>query len=211
MQDAEARRWGLHASPVPSAENNYQLRAYGRNLLWHRCCTDEHHTPTTERLCMSEHTCDCGCGRTPLMPGKRYLCGHAARHKSALAQPVRHPRRQVINGQIRYSHVLNAEQALGKPLPPKAVVHHVDSNRWNNANTNLVICQDQHYHMLIHVRTRIVRAGGNPNTQKICCCCKQMLVYANFCQSRRCNDGLHETCRECQKIYRESRQELAGR
>ena len=49
-------------------------------------------------------------------------------------------------------HVLVAERALGKYLPTGAVVHHVNVDRRNNAPTNLVICENQTYHKLLHVR-----------------------------------------------------------
>lgn len=70
-------------------------------------------------------------------------------------------------------HVRIAVQTLGRPLPRGAEVHHVDGDGTNNTRSNLVVCQDRAYHKLLHVRTRIVRAGGNPNTQKMCGTCKQ--------------------------------------
>ena len=63
-------------------------------------------------------------------------------------------------------HIERAEKALGKPLPPGAVVHHADGTKGDDAP--LVICQDQGYHGLLHRRMRIVRAGGNPNTDSLC-------------------------------------------
>lgn len=54
----------------------------------------------------------------------------------------------------QYEHILIAEKALGRPLPPGAEVHHWDKDRWNNTPTNLVICPDHAYHMLIHKRMR---------------------------------------------------------
>ena len=56
-------------------------------------------------------------------------------------------------------HVVIAETALGKPLPEGDIVHHVDAVRTNNANTNLVVCQDQAYHSLLHMRAKAVAAG----------------------------------------------------
>ena len=73
------------------------------------------------------------------------------------------------------SYIAAAEQAIGRPLPNGAHVHHVDGDRYNNANANLVICEDESYHKLLHVRTRIVKAGGNPNTQRICWKCQRLV------------------------------------
>jgi hypothetical protein len=67
-----------------------------------------------------------------------------------------------------YEHVAIAVRALGKPLPKHAEVHHVDGNGKNNANSNLVICESRAYHRLLHVRARVVAAGGNPNTERVC-------------------------------------------
>lgn len=49
--------------------------------------------------------------------------------------------------------------ALGKKLPPGAIVHHVDLNPFNNEPTNLVICPDTQYHMLLHERTKAITRG----------------------------------------------------
>lgn len=85
-----------------------------------------------------------------------------------------------VNGSKKRVHVAIAERALGKPLPPGAEVHHVDGDKWNNANKNLVICQDHAYHALLHVRARVLRLGGNPNTQRTCADCKQMVAIEVF-------------------------------
>lgn len=76
------------------------------------------------------------------------------------------------NHERTYEHVTVAERVLGKPLPPGAIVHHVDGNPANNAPSNLVICPDQAYHLLLHVRQRAIEACGNPNYRK-CMVCKR--------------------------------------
>jgi hypothetical protein len=74
------------------------------------------------------------------------------------------------NGKRTYEHIKVAQMALGKPLPAKAVVHHVDENKSNNAPENLVICPDEAYHRLIHRRMAAMDACGNPNYRKCPVC-----------------------------------------
>lgn len=40
-------------------------------------------------------------------------------------------------------------------------MHHVDENPRNNTPTNLVVCPDQAYHMLLHKRMRALDACGH--------------------------------------------------
>lgn len=72
----------------------------------------------------------------------------------------------------RNVHVQIAEQALGKPLPKKAQVHHVDYDKLNNENSNLVVCPDLAYHRLLHMRADALAACGNPNWRP-CKFCKE--------------------------------------
>lgn len=57
-------------------------------------------------------------------------------------------------------HVLIVEQALGKYLDPNHPIHHVDGNEQNNANKNLVVCEDRLYHELLHRRTKALQESG---------------------------------------------------
>ncbi len=79
-------------------------------------------------------------------------------------------------------HLAIAEQALGHPLPIGAQVHHVNQCKGDARNSNLVICQDRAYHALLHQRTRIIRAGGDPNTQRICSYCKKLVAIDRMVQ-----------------------------
>ena len=97
-----------------------------------------------------------------------------------------------------YSHRLRAQQALGKPLPPNAIVHHVGDPPHEDAP--LVICQDQAYHMLLHARLRVVRAGGNPNTEKVCYICKQPKRLDAFDRDRHGWRGRTTTCKACRRL-----------
>jgi hypothetical protein len=166
--------------------------------------------------------CECGCGlpapiskrtRRGYMAGsaQRFVIGHRQRlnkHQGAPMQlakfwpgSTRHP------ASLVHVHVLTAEKALGKRLPLGAEVHHVNSDRTDASAGNLVICQDHAYHMLLHVRTRVLRAGGNPNTQRICCRCKQLTQIQDLA-------GDKSRCRPCalatQQLARERRRTNGG-
>lgn len=79
----------------------------------------------------------------------------------------RYRRRKAENEALLHRQI--AEKALGRPLPKTVVVHHHDGDGENNENTNLVICENQKYHQLLHRRQRVLNAGGDPYTQKLCC------------------------------------------
>lgn len=92
------------------------------------------------------------------------------------------------------SHRHRAEGALGKPLPFGVVVHHASGGYGDG---QLVICQDQAYHMLLHQRTRIVQAGGNPDTERFCSCCRKCKLLAAF---KRRPGGYETQCRDCRQV-----------
>lgn len=71
-----------------------------------------------------------------------------------------------VNGKLVRQHVMLAEKALGRPLPPGAQVHHVDENKQNNGPWNLVLCPDDAYHKLLHLRQRAIDECGNANFRK---------------------------------------------
>jgi len=102
-------------------------------------------------------------------------------------------------------HRLRAEKALGKPLPPRAIVHHADGSRDENAP--LVICQDIAYHCLLHARMRVRAASGNPNTDKVCRGCTQVKHYAQFHSSGspRGLFGKQNICKDCVRIQNAKR------
>ena len=73
------------------------------------------------------------------------------------------------NGERKRQHHLVAEIVLGRPLKYPEVVHHVDEDRKNNINKNLVIC-NRAYHALLHMRMRALEACGNPD-YRVCIHC----------------------------------------
>lgn len=99
----------------------------------------------------------------------------------------------------KYEHILIAERALGKPLPKGAEVHHVNEDKRNNRPSNLVICQDRAYHALLHRRARVLRASGNPNTQRICYRCHELVLICELTVSRKRRGAL---CYACARAYK---------
>jgi hypothetical protein len=89
-------------------------------------------------------------------------------------------------------HTLVAERSLGKRLPAGAQVHHVDEDRKNNKPANLVVCQDQTYHKLLHRRMVALRECGHADWRR-CGICKQwsppddLWIGKEWCAHRSCN------------------------
>jgi hypothetical protein len=98
----------------------------------------------------------------------------------------------------KLSHRVRAEKALGRALPPGAQVHHADGTK--SDDSPLVICQDQAYHSLLHVRTRVYKAGGDPDRHRICTDCKAVTLIEDM--GKRTPDASHKTyvsnqCKAC--------------
>ena len=123
--------------------------------------------------------CHCGCGGKT---SNRYLKGHNLNGASnpswnggriinskgyiEILMPE-HPRA----GSRGYvpEHILVAEKAFGKPLPPRAVVHHANGTRDSGP---LIICEDENYHRLLHQRLRAFKNCGHPS-YRVCKYCKK--------------------------------------
>ena len=108
-----------------------------------------------------------------------------------------------------FEHLLVAERAMGKPVPIGAAVHHVNGNPLDNRPDNLVVCENNAFHLYLHARTRIVRAGGSPRIHKICSCCKRLLPRSDFNKSHHKSDGLMIYCNDCRKAKRQAKKEAA--
>lgn len=116
-----------------------------------------------------------------------------------------------VAGRRIHVHRYIVERAIGHPLPSTADVHHVDGDPSNNAHSNLVACQDRAYHQLLHVRARVVRAGGDPNTQRVCGRCGLVKDFADFYPRRDRPGGIAMTrCKSCwATIYRQRKADAA--
>lgn len=98
-------------------------------------------------------------------------------------------------------HIIVAETALGKFLPKDAVVHHVNEDHSDNEPRNLVICENRQYHKWLHIRLKVVKAGGDPNIEKICSRCQILKPFSAFYKSTRNYDGLTHNCKDCAYFY----------
>lgn len=166
--------------------------------------------------------CECGCGaaapiaqKTDTRKGcvkgqpRRFIPGHNRRKYPMCGAD--HPRwnggRRMLSGYIYVllpnhpnadstgyvgEHVLHAAQALGKRVPGGAVVHHVDGDRARNVNSNLVLCQDQAYHMILERRTRSLDACGNANWL-VCMYCTNQDDPSNM-HIRKTGGAYHNSC-----------------
>jgi hypothetical protein len=177
-------------------------------------------TMTEMQSLETQKFCECGCGQpTRLAPQTdkrhgmiagqpvRWLKGHhfrgagnhgwkGGRIDSGSYTKVLQPNHPNANAKgYVYEHVLVASEALGKAIPPKAVIHHVNGDSHDNRPANLVVCENQEYHGLLHVRTRALEACGNANWLK-CKLCKQWDDTKNLTVSGKGNTRTiyHKAC-----------------
>lgn len=69
-----------------------------------------------------------------------------------------------------YEHIIVAEVASRRRLPPGACVHHINENPADNRPENLVVCPSIAYHHLLHRRARALEACGNADW-RVCVYC----------------------------------------
>ncbi len=104
----------------------------------------------------------------------------------------------------KLEHVILAEAALGRALPLRAEVHHVNEIKTDNSRGNLVLCPDRAYHQLLHYRSRALAACGNAHDCR-CEYCKQYDDPANLVRQDRGQAGIryrHRACHAARQLAR---------
>lgn len=126
--------------------------------------------------------CECGCGEIP-KPNRRFIFTH---HNKGVFNPrwkggkmirdgyphsTNWGHSRACNGYVA-DHILIVERILKKSLPKTVHIHHVNGDRSDNRNKNLVVCQNTTYHHFLHRRRRAYLASGHANWRKCAYCYK---------------------------------------
>lgn len=160
-------------------------------------------------------TCQCGCGEPvgiarQTQPKYGHVKGQPYRFKGGHQRRLlpTHYYKAVRHGNgSALVHRLRAERALGKPLPPKAEVHHADGSI--SVEAPLVICPSRAYHMFLHVRMRVKAAGGDPNRDRVCGSCGGVKPIGEFVKNTKSVSGVDARCKACLNAQRRARREVA--
>ena len=120
-------------------------------------------------------------------------------------------RLETATGQVPISHAI-IEIAIPGVFDPKKghCVHHVDGDVNNSGRGNLVVCQDQAYHLLLHQRQRSYNTCGHTNWRP-CVRCKKHDDISNMraIPNKSYFNYEHKECKA--KYERERKQKLGGK
>ena len=114
-------------------------------------------------------------------------------------------RRKQHGAKVLKVHRLIVEDLLGKQLPREVEIHHIDGNKSNNVNNNLVVCPSRSYHQLLHRRQEAFDAGYNPDTYHKCTDCKDFLAIEGFSKNKTRASGYNNLCKGCDSLRQKER------
>jgi hypothetical protein len=139
------------------------------------------------------------CGKTITSQGYYMILSHG------------HPR--VNNNNYVRRSVLIVEKSLGRFIPKTSVVHHADEDKGNDYPSNLVLCENDNYHKLLHKRKRAYESCGHSSWLK-CDICHRYDEPKNLYVDIKNSNKWHSACineyhnilnkRGAQKVYRNS-------
>jgi len=155
--------------------------------------------------------CECGCGAV-VMPDKkgrprRFINGHQNKgccHYSynngryvnsdgyVMVMCPEHPR-AVGKGYVR-EHMLVMEKALGRQILVTERIHHIDSDKTNNAVGNLLVFKTHSMHNAFEARLRAFKATGNWEW-KMCLFCHKYDDPARMAGRSQDSSMYHRNCR----------------
>ena len=102
-------------------------------------------------------------------------------------------------------HRLLIEKLLGIILPRTVDIHHIDGNKGNNSNNNLVVCSNRSYHKLLHKRQEVLDAGFSPKTHHKCTDCNSFKIMSEFSLNKTRTSGYNNLCKICDNIRHKER------
>ena len=159
--------------------------------------------------------CHCGCGKkTKLAPQTHSKYGWVKNKHLKFLQFHHIKLFKKNNKDLKYYpanknnkrlHVIAVEKAFGKAfgkaLPKISRIHHVNCDHRNFKNNNLVLCQDDAYHRLLHLRTTALLKSGNANNRH-CVFCQQWDDINNLTQMKTRSTCYHKKCNNLYHIKR---------
>ncbi len=104
-------------------------------------------------------------------------------------------------------HRLVAEEALGRPLPRGAEVHHINGDKHDNRPSNLVILNSRAEHSALHYRQKAFEQGGDADYVK-CVYCKAWGPPETMYVRRRKKSGIEARHRDCHSAAERKRKEV---
>lgn len=105
-------------------------------------------------------------------------------------------------------HRLIVESVIGRYLKPSEIVHHTNEKTGDNKKSNLVACENNTYHMLLHKRMRAYNACGDPNA-KFCRFCGIYDDLENLFVSKSGRVVYHRSCNaKNQMEYKKSKESI---
>lgn len=111
-------------------------------------------------------------------------------------------------GRHAREHVVIVERVIGHRLPAGAIVHHVNMTRDDNRNANLAVLQSHADHRELHRKLTVLRAGGNPWADRLCCMCHRTKPASEFYAANYKRDGTTHSsrCLDCARTEARERQ-----